>query len=147
MRHATFIPGWITDLSKPDSVYDLGWTIPILNSPYISLLPILYLALQFVQTSLQPKPADPQQAQQQQIMKFMPLLFVFIFYSMPAGLVLYFTVSALSGVAESWWMRNVLLPRLGLGGGKAAAETVAANAKAGEGAGPRDMGKRKKKRR
>jgi YidC/Oxa1 family membrane protein insertase len=147
MRHAAFIPGWITDLSKPDSVYDLGWTIPILNSPYISLLPIIYLALQFLQTSLQPKSADPQQAQQQQIMKFMPLVFVFIFYSMPAGLVLYFTVSALSGVAESWWMRKILLPRLGLGGSKAAVATIAATAKAGEGAGPRDMGKRKKKRR
>ncbi|MDR1520459.1 MAG: membrane protein insertase YidC [Planctomycetota bacterium] len=147
MRHAAFIPGWIQDLSKPDSVYDLGWTIPILNSPYISLLPILYLGLQFIQMSLQPKPADPQQAQQQQIMKFMPLVFVFIFYSMPAGLVLYFTVSALCGVAENWWMRNVLLPRLGLGDSPAAAANAAAQTQAGVGVTPADGGKRKKKRR
>lgn len=117
MRHAAFIPGWILDLSKPDSVYDLGWNIPLLNSSQISLLPILYLGLQFIQMSLQPKPSDPQQAQQQKIMKFMPLIFVFIFYSMPAGLVLYFTISALCGVAENWWMRKRLLPRLGLGDG------------------------------
>ncbi|MDR1536280.1 MAG: membrane protein insertase YidC [Planctomycetota bacterium] len=147
MRHAVFIPGWIEDLSKPDSVYDLGWTIPILQSSYISLLPILYLALQLIQTSLQPTPSDPQQAQQQKIMKYMPVVFVFIFYSMPAGLVLYFTVSALCGVAENWWMRKILLPRLGLGDSPAAIANSAAQAKAGAGAAPPGAGKRKKRRR
>ncbi len=148
MRHAAFIPGWIQDLSKPDSVYDLGWQIPLLSSSHISLLPILYLGLQYLQMSLQPKPSDPQQAQQQKIMKFMPLMFVFIFYAMPAGLVLYFTVSALAGVVESWWMRKRLLPRLGLGDTPAAVETAAAQAKAGTGAAavPSDAKKRKKRK-
>ncbi len=148
MRHAAFIPGWIQDLSKPDSVYDLGFNIPILSSSYISLLPVLYLALQYLQMSLQPKPSDPQQAQQQKIMKFMPLMFVFIFYSMPAGLVLYFTVSALCGVLENWWMRNRLLPRLGLGNTPAAVETAAAATQAGTGAAviPSDAKKRKKRK-
>ena len=148
MRHAAFIPWWIQDLSKPDSVYDLGFSIPLLGSSHISLLPILYLGLQYLQMSLQPKPNDPQQAQQQKIMKFMPLMFVFIFYSMPAGLVLYFTVSALCGVAESWWMRKVLLPRLGLGDSPAAAETAAVTAQAGTGAAevPSQAKKKRKKR-
>ena len=149
MRHAAFIPGWILDLSKPDSIYDLGWSIPILGSSHISLLPILYLGLQFLQMSLQPKASDPQQAQQQKIMKFMPLMFVFIFYSMPAGLVLYFTVSALTGVAESWWMRKMLLPKLGLGDDvPGAAEASGSNAKAGLGAAavPSDAKKKKRKK-
>ncbi len=147
MRHAAFIPGWILDLSKPDSVYDIGWTMPILQSSHISLLPILYLGLQFLQMSMQPKPSDPQQAQQQKIMKFMPLIFVFIFYSMPAGLVLYFTVSALCGVAESWWMRKMLLPKLGLGDAPPVAE-AAAHAQAGAAAAvvPSDAKKRKKRK-
>lgn len=115
MRHAPFISGWINDLSKPDSVYNFASPLPLVGWTTISLLPIIYLFLQFWQMSMQPKPSDPQQAQQQKIMKFMPLMFVFIFYTMPAGLVLYFTVSALAGVAESAWMRKVLLPRLGLG--------------------------------
>ncbi len=133
MRHATFIPGWIVDLSKPDSIYDFGWHIPLLQSSQLSLLPILYLGLQYFQMSLQPKPSDPQQASQQRIMKIMPLMFVFIFYSMPAGLVLYFAVSALFGVAENWWMRKHLFPKLGMGDapqGEAAPEA----AKAGVGA-------------
>ncbi|MCC8181265.1 MAG: membrane protein insertase YidC [Planctomycetes bacterium] len=148
MRHAAFIPGWINDLSKPDSVYDLGFNIPLLNSSHISILPIIYLGLQLVQMSQQPKPADPQQAQQQRIMKIMPIMFVFIFYSMPAGLVLYFTISALAGVAENWWMRKFLLPRLGLGNTPEAAQTAANNAKAGAGAAhvPSEAKKKKKKK-
>lgn len=133
IRHASFIHSWIPDLSKPDSVYDFGWVVPILNSSCISILPILYLALQYFQMSLQPKPSDPQQASQQRVMKIMPLMFVFIFYSMPAGLVLYFAVSALFGVLENWWMRKVLFPRLGLGDGTDAA-TAPQAAQAGAGA-------------
>ncbi len=149
MRHAAFIPGWINDLSKPDSVYDLGWRIPLLGSSHISLLPILYLGLQFLQMSLQPKPSDPQQQQQQRIMKIMPLMFVFIFYAMPAGLVLYFTVSALCGVAENWWMRKILMPKLGLGDSPEAAQVAAAQTKAGTGgaAVPSSAKKQHKRRR
>lgn len=145
MRHAPFLSPWIKDLSKPDSVYDLGFTIPILNSGHISILPILYFVLQYIQMSLQPKPNDPQQAQQQKIMKFMPLFFVFIFYAMPAGLVLYFTVSALCGVIESTWMRKVVLPKLGLGGTPAAMETAAKTAQAGAGAAVVPTKKKKRK--
>jgi YidC/Oxa1 family membrane protein insertase len=149
MRHAAFISGWIDDLSKPDVIYDLGWSIPLLNSPYISALPLIYLGLQILQMSLQPKPNDPQQAQQQKIMKFMPIVFSFMFYSMPAGLVLYFTVNALCSVGESWWMRNILLPRLGLGDSPAAAASASVGAQAGTGAAATlsEAAKRKRKRR
>ncbi len=150
MRHAPFLPPWIKDLSKPDCLYDLGTNIPFLNSSYISLLPILYFVLQYLQMSLQPKPTDPQQAQQQKIMKFMPLMFVFIFYSMPAGLVLYFTVSALCGVAENWYMRKAVLPKLGLGDAApagAGAEAGPAAAKAGAGAAVVPSAETKKRRR
>lgn len=144
MRHAAFLPPWIKDLSKPDSVHDLGFTIPLLGSNHISLLPILYFVLQYIQMSLQPKPSDPQQAQQQKIMKFMPLMFVFLFYSMPAGLVLYFTVSALCGIVENYYMRKSVLPKLGLadaGGG----EVVAAGAAAGAGAASTPSKKKKRR--
>ncbi len=134
IRHAAFIPGWINDLSQPDSVYNLGWTIPLLNSPHISILPILYLGLQYFQMHFQPKSNDPQQASQQRIMKIMPLFFVFIFYAMPAGLVLYFAVSALFGVLENLWMRKILFPRLGLGDAPATAGAQPVVAKAGAGA-------------
>lgn len=148
MRHAAFLAPWIKDLSKPDSIYDLSFTIPFLSSNHLSLLPILYFVLQYIQMSLQPKPTDPQQAQQQKIMKIMPLMFVFIFYAMPAGLVLYFTVSALCGVAENAYMRKVVLPKLGLGDSPQAAEVAAAGTQAGTGAAaiPSHDAKKKKKK-
>ena len=133
IRHASFIPGWINDLSQPDSVHDLGWTVPVLNFQHISLLPVIYLALQIVQMGMQPKSTDPQQAQQQKMMKFMPVAFFFFFYAMPAGLVLYFTVSSLYGVAESWWLRKVLMPRLGLADDSAGKAEAAAGVKSGAG--------------
>ena len=148
MRHAAFIPGWIQDLSKPDSIYDLGFNIPLLGWNQVSLLPIIYVAMQLVQMSMQPKPSDPQQAQQQKIMKLMPLMFMYIFYTMPAGLVLYFTVSALTGVAESWWMRKYLLPKLGLSDKPetAGASDAAPAAQAGTGAAPVPSEAKKRKR-
>ncbi|MCD7895163.1 MAG: membrane protein insertase YidC [Planctomycetaceae bacterium] len=136
MRHAPFLAPWIKDLSKPDSLFDFGFSLPIVGWSQLSLLPILYFILQYIQMSLQPKPSDPQQAQQQKIMKIMPLMFVFIFYSMPAGLVLYFTISALCGVAENAYMRKILLPKLGLGDVPAAGVGVSVepSVKAGSGA-------------
>ncbi|MDR3211804.1 MAG: membrane protein insertase YidC [Planctomycetota bacterium] len=131
IRHASFIPGWILDLSQPDSLYDFGWVIPVLQSRYLSLLPVLYLALQYFQMSMQPKPSDPQQASQQRMMKIMPLMFVFIFYSMPAGLVLYFAVSSLFGVLENWWIRRMVLPGLGLGDHAAVVDPSTSKAGAG----------------
>lgn len=145
MRHAAFLSPWIKDLSKPDSIHDLGFTIPLLNSSHLSLLPILYFVLQYIQMSLQPKPTDPQQAQQQKIMKFMPLMFVFLFYSMPAGLVLYFTVSALCGIIENYWMRKMVLPKLGIGGNTATGDAAPVGAAAGAGAATVPTKKKKRK--
>ncbi len=145
MRHAAFLSPWIMDLSKPDVAYDLGWKIPLLGWSVVSILPIVYFVAQYFQMSLQPTPADPQQAQQQKMMKYMPLMFVFLFYTMPAGLVLYFTVSSLAGVAESTYMRRVVLPRLGLGAETPAQAAAGAQAGAGAAAVPSD--KKKKQRR
>lgn len=76
----------------------------------------------------------------------MPLMFVFIFYAMPAGLVLYFTVSALCGVAENWWMRKILMPKLGLGDSPEAVQ-AAAQTKAGAGGAVVPSGARKQHKR
>ena len=65
---------WVTDLSNPE-------TLPI------RVLPLAMVATQFWSQSLTPTPtADATQAR---LMKFMPLIFGFIFYQFQAGLVLY----------------------------------------------------------
>lgn len=54
----------------------------------------------FFQQWTMPKPADPQQAQMQKMMLFMPVIFGFMFYDMAAGLTLYWLTSTFLGICE-----------------------------------------------
>ena len=87
MRNAHFL--WISDLSAMD--------------PYF-ILPILMGATMYLQQRLQsPKTtnnANDVAAQTQRMMRWMPILFTIMFAWMPAGLVLYWTVSNIFGVIQ-----------------------------------------------
>jgi len=89
MRHAPFF-GWIKDLSVPDptTIFNLfgliAWNPPTLL--HVGAWPIIMAGTMFVQQQLNPAPSDPVQAK---IMKFLPLIFLFMFASFPAGLVIY----------------------------------------------------------
>jgi YidC/Oxa1 family membrane protein insertase len=66
---------WICDLASHDPTY---------------ILPILMGVTMFVQQKLTPTAGDPRQAK---MMLVMPFVFTFMFLNLPAGLVLYWTVS------------------------------------------------------
>ena len=83
LRQAPWL-GWITDLSRPDPFF---------------ILPILMAATMWFQTTLNPPPSDPTQAQ---MMKIMPLMFSVMFFFFPAGLVLYYVVNNLLTIAQQW---------------------------------------------
>ena len=70
MRNAPWL-GWITDLSVKDPLF---------------ILPVVLTLTTVVQTALNPLPPDPMQAK---MMWIMPLVFSVMFFSFPAGLVLY----------------------------------------------------------
>jgi YidC/Oxa1 family membrane protein insertase len=110
MRQAPFF-WWMQDLSQPDGAHlpRLGFQIPIIGTNMLNILPIFMVAVMAIQNIIQPKPADPQQAQSQKIsMYFMLFFLVFIFYSMPSGLVLYFLTSSVIGLFESYIIRRSL---------------------------------------
>ncbi len=130
-RQAVFIPGLIDDLSLPDNLFALGFTVPFVNVTFFNILPIFYLFLQMMHMRMQPKSTDPQVAQQQKMMRIMPFFLMFIFYNMPSGLVLYFTVSTFYTIVEHWLIKRKLGPPPGTGeaataGSSAPADTVAA---------------------
>jgi len=80
LRGANFL--WIKDLSQPDAFPILGRNI--------NLLPILMILMMFIQQRLSSFGLNREQKEQQRIMNiFFPLLFGFIFYNLPSGLVLY----------------------------------------------------------
>ncbi len=80
--------GWIHDLSRQD--------------PYF-ILPVLMAVSMFVQTKLNPAPADPLQAK---LMMIMPLVFSAMFFFFPAGLVLYYVVNNLLSILQQWYITN-----------------------------------------
>ena len=92
LRHAPFAL-WINDLSAPERlmVADIG--IPVLT--------LLMGASMFLQQWLTPAQADPAQ---QRMMMFMPIVFTFMFFKFPAGLVLYWLVNNLLTIGQQYFM-------------------------------------------
>lgn len=91
LRQAPWIL-WVHDLSVRD--------------PYF-ILPILMGASMLLQTYISPKPADPMQAK---IMYLMPVIFTVIFWSFPAGLVLYWLTNQLLSIAQQWYVFKTYKP-------------------------------------
>lgn len=92
LRHAPFAL-WIDDLSAPDRLMVAGFGVPVLT--------LLMGGSMFLQQWLSPPQGDPTQ---QRIMMLMPIMFTFMFIGFPAGLVLYWLVNNLLGIAQQYWM-------------------------------------------
>jgi YidC/Oxa1 family membrane protein insertase len=138
MRQAPFW-GWIHDLSVPDPTswinlfgllpYHVPAFIPAVIS--IGIWPIIMGMTQWVQTKLNPAPADPIQAR---MFSLMPIMFTFMFATFPAGLVIYYTWNNILGVAQQWYImsrngvevhlfKNLRIAHL-FGGGKSGANAA-----------------------
>lgn len=93
LKGAKFL--WIKDLSQPDRLFIMPFTIPVLGNQF-NILPILMTGIMFFQQKGSMASATSEQAEQQKIMLIIfPLMFGLIFYHMPAGLVLYWFVNSL----------------------------------------------------
>ncbi len=107
MRHAPFY-GWIHDLSAPDptSLFNLFGLIPWSPPSFlmIGVWPILMGLTMFVQQRLNPQPMD---AMQEKIFLFLPVIFVFLLGSFPAGLVIYWTWSNILAIAQQMLISHI----------------------------------------
>ena len=110
MRHAPFF-GWIHDLSAPDptSVFNLFGLLPFAPPDFlmIGVWPLAMGLTMFLQQKLNPAPADPVQAR---VMMLLPLVFIFLFATFPAGLVIYWTWNNILSIAQQW----VIMRRMGV---------------------------------
>ncbi|MHC4823731.1 MAG: membrane protein insertase YidC [Planctomycetota bacterium] len=101
---------WIDDLSKPDALIDFGGPIlgfwPFSGITTFNLLPLIMVVLWVTHQRSMPKPTDPQQAQMQKMMAFMPILFGLILYNYAAGLSLYMITSSAIGIFEQQVIRK-----------------------------------------
>jgi YidC/Oxa1 family membrane protein insertase len=87
MRNAPWL-GWIADLSTKDPWY---------------ILPAVMTLTTVVQTALNPLPPDPMQAK---MMWIMPLVFSVMFFSFPAGLVLYWITNNILTITQQAFINH-----------------------------------------
>ena len=88
--------GWITDLTKPDTIQLFGYGVPI--------LPLLMGATMFLQQKMTPTTADNSQAKM--MMYMMPAMFTFFMLFLPSGLTLYILTNTLLTMIHQWYMNN-----------------------------------------
>jgi len=87
---------WIQDLSAPDKVASIA------GFP-INVLPLVMAATMFWQQKL--TPTDPRQAA---MAYMMPAVMTIFFYTLPSGLVFYWTVNNLMSIGQQIWMNRTM---------------------------------------
>lgn len=99
LRQAGFM-WWIDDLSQPDAVMPLNISFLFISIKSLNILPLMMTASMLIQQWLMPKTQDAQAQQQQKMMMFMPVIFLFILYDLPSGLCLYWTFRNILSIVE-----------------------------------------------
>jgi YidC/Oxa1 family membrane protein insertase len=90
---------WIRDLTQPDSLFKMTlWGGEPSNVG--NLLGLLMGVSMWLQQKMSPTAGDPRQAQM--MLWMMPILFTFMFWSFPSGLVLYWFVNNLLQIGQQW---------------------------------------------
>ena len=103
---------WITDLSAPDTFFVVPFAIPYLGAAFAFRgLPLIMGISMFVQQKMSPTAGDPRQAQM--MLYLMPVMFTFIFWGMPSGLVLYWLVNNVLQIGHQYQMNRGLGLSLG----------------------------------
>ena len=94
LRHVSFL--WATDLTKADLI---GPTVnlPLIGQFGLHPLVIIMTVLMILQQKLTPTGADPMQ---QKMMMAMPVIMLVLFYNLPSGLTLYWTVSQIFSIVQ-----------------------------------------------
>ncbi|MDR0449187.1 MAG: membrane protein insertase YidC [Rickettsiales bacterium] len=110
MRSSGFL--WISDLAAadPTNVLNLFGLLPYAPPswlPAIGILPILMGASMWLQMRLSSN-ASGATMPGMGFMKWIPLVFVVLFAGLPAGLVLYWTISNLFGIAQQYYIKRTL---------------------------------------
>ena len=107
LRGQSFL--WIPDLSGPDRLWDWGINLPIFGSS-LNLLPLLMGLTNYLQMRIMQMPAtdEMQQRIQKQMIILMPIVIVVFLYQLPAGLILYWTVSNVISIGQSYMTKRII---------------------------------------
>jgi len=100
---------WIADLSHPDAFMQLPFHLPFFGG-YLNLLPFIMTGFSFVASKMHSHPAmdAAQQRKHSRNLVLMSLGFLILFYTFPAGMVLYWTTNNLISVIKTLWKKYKL---------------------------------------
>ncbi|NNK32207.1 MAG: membrane protein insertase YidC [Xanthomonadales bacterium] len=98
---------WIADLSRPDELFRMPFRLPFFGAEF-NLLPFLMTGLSVVASALHRPLALDGELRNRQVRNMLLLAFAFfvLFYTFPAGMVLYWTTNNLISVIKSLWARR-----------------------------------------
>jgi YidC/Oxa1 family membrane protein insertase len=112
LRGAMFIPGWIPDLSVPESVFSFApYQLPFLGWSDIRLLPFIYVGSQLLYGKITQTPDQQANSQMKMMLYVMPVMFFFILYNVPSGLTLYWIMSNLLSLIQQLLINKYLAKR------------------------------------
>ena len=97
---------WISDLSHPDAFLHLPFKMPFFGE-YLNLLPFIMTGFSFIASKLHSHPAmdAAQRSKHARNLLMMSLGFLVLFYTFPAGMVLYWTTNNLISVIKTVWKK------------------------------------------
>ena len=108
LKGANFL--WIKDLSEPDRVVILPYSLPVIGNE-INILPIFVMIVMFAQQKISSRNlviTDSLQADQQKIMaKIFPFMIGVLFYKVASGLGLYFFTFYCLSTFTQWKMSKL----------------------------------------
>ncbi len=100
LRQASFV-GWINDLSVPDTIVHLPFTVPFFGMTHLSGLALAMCITMFVQQKQ--TVTDPRQ---KAMVWMMPIMMMLIFNNLPSGLNLYYFVFNLLSIGQQMWINK-----------------------------------------
>lgn len=113
-RGASFVAGWIDDLSTGDSIWTWNKAIPFVSGftmNNLRLLPFIYTISQLLNgkiTQFGNPGAASTQGQMKMMTYGMPIMFFFLFYNVPSGLLLYWTTSNILQIGQQIVINSVM---------------------------------------
>jgi YidC/Oxa1 family membrane protein insertase len=98
-RHAPFML-WMNDLAAPEDLFTLhvaGYALPL------RILPLIMGVSMLIQQKMTPTSVDPMQ---EKMMLLMPIVFTFMFWGFPTGLVLYWLVNNVISIGQQYYINK-----------------------------------------
>lgn len=105
LRHSSFL--WIDNLAEPEHLFDL----PLIGVPF-RLLPLIMGVSWYLSQKLTPTTTPGTENNiQMKMMQYMPIIFTVMFWGLPSGLILYWTVSNILAIVQQLYVNRTMVKK------------------------------------